>query len=182
MKRVFCLVMLLSMILVMACNSSRMNGNTEGKYIEQRIRKFRKNPSDENLRREIEELYVVAVNQHEARLKAIQSTYDFSRFDRLISEYNEMQRVSDLIRLSPAGSFINTKNYFSEIESVKVTAAEYLYDEALKSMTLNDRTQLKNAWRNFNRISKYVSSFRDADIKIKEVFDRATLEIVVKPV
>jgi hypothetical protein len=174
-------VSLLFFISIAACNSSRINGSPEEKSIQEKIRKYRKNPADSGLQKEIEDLYIIAGNQHVERVKAILSIADFSRFDRLLDEYNNAQKINDLIRLSPAANFINTKNYFIEIESVKADAAAYLYEEGIRNMQYSDRAYLKKAWRNFSRIKNYQSGFRDSDLKIKEVYDLATVNVVISP-
>jgi hypothetical protein len=173
---------LLFCILIAACNSSRISGSTEEKNILEKIKKYRKNPADSILQREIEGLYIIANTQHEERLKAIRSISDFSRFDRLLAEYNKAQKINEQIRLSPAGNFIDTKNYFAEIESVKADAAEYLYNEGLTNMQYNDRESLKKAWHSFKKIRNYRNGYKDADARIKEAFEMATVNVIIKPV
>lgn len=166
---------------IAACNSSRISGSPEEKNILEKIKRYGKNPADSILKKDIEDLYIIANNQHEARISSINAIEDFSRFDKLLVEYNNAQKINDLIRLSPAGNFINTKNYFTVIESVKADAADYLYEKGISYMQYDDRESLKKAWNNFRRIKNYRTAFRDSDEKIKETFKLATVNVVVKP-
>jgi hypothetical protein len=167
---------------IAACNSSRISVSPEEKNILEKIKKYRKNPADSILKKDIEDLYIIANNQHEARISSINAIEDFSRFDRLLVEYNNAQKINDFFRLSPAGNFINTKNYFTEIESVKTDAADFLYEKGISFMQYDDRESLKKAWNYFRRIKNYRIAFRDTDEKIKEAFNLATVNVVVKPV
>ncbi len=182
MARLVYVILLVPIMLIGACNSSKINNNTEEKIINQKLKKLKRNPLDLELKREIEELYFLAVNQHQSRLDAIESITDFSRYDRIIREYGNMQKLNDLIRFSSAGNFLLPSNYYKEVEAVREEAASILYQKGLDNLQINNRTNLKEGWSNFKRIKNYVPSYRDTDLKIKEAFQLATINIVINPV
>ena len=173
---------MLPFLILLACNTSRMTGTTEGKYLYQKIKKLKKNPSDEKLKREISTMYEVALNQHRSRLSALESITDVSRFDRIVAEYYDMQKMSDFIRVSPAADFIPVTNYFDKIEETKELAAAEMYQQGLNNLRYNDRSNLKKAWNNFRKATYYIPGYKDAEDKMDEAFELATIHIVVNPV
>ncbi len=90
--------------LVMAsCSSSNKTVSySEDKVFYNKLKKFNKHPNDADLKKELLDFYEQAIKEHEVRIASYRSSTDLNRYDKILAEYNTMQRIIEAIRSSAA--------------------------------------------------------------------------------
>lgn len=168
--------------LLISCSTNRSISSSEEKNLYVKLRKLGKDPGNTTLRQEVIDLYQVAVLQQQDRVAALLISSDLSRFDKLIKELEQSQKISDAIRTSPAYRYITPPNYYQQIAQVREDATRHWFNEGERSLYLDGRENAKHAYRAFKKAGQYGSSkymFRD---KMKEAYEKGTINIVIRPV
>ncbi|MDX2047036.1 MAG: hypothetical protein SFU87_09625 [Chitinophagaceae bacterium] len=182
-NRIVLIALIVSAFAIMGCSSSnKAVSYNEDKVFYEKLKKFKKKPHDELLKKEVVAFYEQAVKQHEDKIAAYRSGSELSRYDRIISEYNSLQWLGDLIRGSVANNLVKTINYYQVIQLTKEEAAAAYYNAGLDYLDKEEREDVKKAYNAFKKTGQYVSNYKDAARKMQEAYDRSIVNIVINPI
>jgi hypothetical protein len=165
-----------------SCSSNRMISSSEEKNLYTKLRKLEKDPGNTLLRKEVIELYQAAIVQQQDRVAALQLSSDPSRFDKMIRELEQGQKISDAIRTSSVYRDITPPNYYQQIAQLREDATREWYNEGERYLRSDGRENAKQAYKAFKKAGQYGSGtarFRD---KMNEAYEKATINIVIRPV
>lgn len=168
--------------LFLSCSSNRKISSAEEKSLYSKLRKLEKDPGNTILRQEVIDLYQVAINQQQDRVSALMLSSDLSRFDKLIKEMEQSQKLSDVLRTSPAYRYITPPNYYQQIAQLKEDATREWYNEGERYLRSDGRENAKYAYKAFKKAGQYglgTARFRE---KMNEAYEKGTINIVIRPI
>ena len=116
----------LTAFLFLSCSSNRKISSAEEKSLYSKLRKLEKDPGNTTLRQEAIDLYQAAMIKQQDRVSALMLSTELSRYDKLIKELEQSQKISDAIRVSPAYKYVTPPNYYQQIAQIKEDAAREL--------------------------------------------------------
>jgi len=172
----------LASLFCISCGSSRKAVSySEDKAFYDVLKKLNKKPNDPALRMQTTDFFNQAVKQHQERITANRESSDLGRYDKIISEYNALQQLSDAVRTSPVYREVSPINYYSSIQSTKEEAAAAYYNSGLDYMGVNDRQSAQKAYDMFRKSEQYVPNYKDASVMMKNAYEKSIVNIVVNP-
>ncbi|MEO6818448.1 MAG: hypothetical protein ABI266_04165 [Ginsengibacter sp.] len=178
--------LLTTLIVFSSCGSSKyIAGNTvEDKVLAEALRKLDKKPGDTALQNSLKYLYNDAALAHLNNIERYQKLQNNDRYDKTIAEYQSLQKLSEIIKISSlARKFVTAPSYLNEIQQTKVDAAEDFYEYGLQ-MSENgaDKQSYRDAYAAFLRANGYVPGYKDVKRQINDAFQNSILDVVINPV
>lgn len=181
--RITLLVFALASSLLFSCGSSNKTVSyAEDKAFYDALKKLEKKPNEAQLRKDVVDLYTQAVNQHEERINVYRNSMELNRYDRMIAEYNTLQRLNESIRTSSVFREVNSKNYLSEIQSVRQQAAEAYYQEGMRNLDYGTKRDARRAYDHFNKARQYVSNYKDVDRMMNVAYEASIVNVLINPI
>lgn len=184
MKRFLLFTLLLSTLLT-ACKSSKsyLQRSDEDKALQDAVKRLSKDTDDPEAREAIPILYRNVSGVRLARIRSYQSSNELAKWDKIISEYNQLQAAYTSILSTPAAfRLITPENYSTQILEAKEQAAEANYNVALGFFNQPGRDNAKKAYNGFKKTNQYISNYKDATAKMNEAYENAIVDVVINPV
>lgn len=175
-----------TLIVLSSCGSSKyIAGNTvEDKVLAEALRKLDKKPGDTTLQNSLKYLYNDAALAHLNNIERYQKLQNNDKYDKTISEYQSLQKLSEIIKSSSlARKFVTAPSYLNEIQQAKSDAAEDFYEYGLQ-MSENgaDKQSYRDAYTAFQRANGYVPGYKDVKRQMNDAFQNSILDVVINPV
>ncbi|MDP6967451.1 MAG: CsgG/HfaB family protein [Candidatus Marinimicrobia bacterium] len=150
---------------------------------------LRINPSYEKAQLLIQDAFRAAVIDHETTLGQLHNSEDKFRWDRIVSEYEALERLNRVIkqlpilRLEGRSEIIefDVKHYFDPLEEAKQIAAEVHYNEGVTYSSLEGIDNKKKAAKEFKTSLRFVAGFKDSAEKYETMRLEAILRIAIIP-
>lgn len=150
---------------------------------------LRINPSYEKAQFLIQDAFRAAVIEHESTLGQLHNSEDKFRWDRIVSEYEVLERLNRVIEQLPAlrveGSRevieFDVKHYFDPLKEAQQMAAEVHYQEGEAYSALEGMDNKKRAAKEFKASLRFVAGFRDSAEKYETMRQEAILRIAIIP-
>ncbi len=185
MKRIIPLITLAA-ILLSACKSSKnyLERSDEDRALQDAVKRLGKDASDENAVAAVPVLYKSISATRLARIKSYQSGTDLTRWDKIISEYNQLQSAyNSIINTTGAFKLVTPDNYSTQLLEAKQHAAEDYYNYAESLLQKPGRDNAKKAYTNFKKANGYLDGgYKDAQTKMNEAYENAIVDVVINPV
>lgn len=183
-KNIFVISVL--MLVFGSCSSSKkayLERSDADKALQDAVRKLNKDRDNEEALQAVPELYKNIKTNRLAKIDALKTTKDISRFDKIIDEYEMLQDAYNAVVNQPAAfKLVNPESFSVQLAETKEAAAEEYYQAGLAALSREGRDNAKKAYTFFRRTSRYVSNYKQADRKMEEAFDKAVVDVVVHPV
>lgn len=167
------------LIMFISCGSTMDATSPGDRTLVSKLRKYSKKSGDAALEKELTQLYEEAVLESKARVSAYELSADLGRYDRLLDEYRNMQRLSDLIRDNGAYNLLKPENYLQRIEQTRKDAAEAWYQKGEERLAQATREGNREAYSAFRKSGQYVSGYRDSQQRMRDAFNRSIVNIVI---
>lgn len=172
-------------LLFIGCGSSKsyLERGDEDKALSDAIKKLNKNPSDKEALDAIPVLYSSIIKAHEAKIQSYQEGKDISRWDKIISSYNQLQEAyNNIIQSTAAFKLITPQNYSTQLLETRQAAAHEYYRFGEDFLAKSGRDNAKKAYSYFKKADKYVGGYKDVNAKINEAYEMAIIDVVINPV
>ncbi len=176
---------LFSLILLAACRTSRdyMSRLDDDKTLFDAVKAITKNASDSEAIKALPLVYERARDRHLQKIHGYESSTALSRWDKIIDEYNVLQKMYEAISESDAANrLVTVSNYQSTIYDLKQSAAEEHYREADALLATGTRADAKKAYTYFKKADKIVPGYKDAKSRMTEAFQSAIVNVQINPV
>jgi hypothetical protein len=184
MKR-FILFILIASIAFTACKSSKnyLQRTDEDKALQDAVKRLAKDKDDYEAREAIPILYRNISGVRLARIRSYQSSNELAKYDKIISEYNQLQSAYTSIINSPAAfRLITPENYSTQILETKELAAEANYKAAEAYFNQAGRDNAKKAYNTYKKTNQYIPNYKDATAKMNEAYENAIVDVMINPV
>ena len=108
-------------LILSACASSKnyLERADEDKALSDAVKKLGKDPTDENAIQAVPVLYANIQKNHLAKIKDLKAGKELTRWDKIIDEYEDLQKAYDAIINSPAFKLVNVQSYSVELYDAK---------------------------------------------------------------
>lgn len=184
MKR-FLLLSLLLATFFAACKSSKtyLQRSDEDKALQDAVKRLSKDTNDPEAREAIPILYRNISGVRLARIRSYESSNELAKWDKIISEYNQLQAAYNSILNTPAAfRLITPENYSTQLLETKQKAAEANYQAAESFFNQPGRDNAKRAYNAYKKTNQYISNYKDANAKMNEAYENAIVDVVINPV
>ena len=176
---------LLISVVLFSCGSSRQSASqtTEDKVLMAAIKKVEKNPSDSISLNSLKALYNEAATSHLNKVDTYKSLTDESKWNKILKEYNALENLYKTIKTSKVASgFINPLSFATEIQNVKLDAADYYYKTGNEYLDLNDKASARKAFAYFTTANNFNPGLTDIKSLLKISREKSILNVVVNPI
>lgn len=183
MKRLLYMCSLALILGACSTNKNYLERSDEDKALQDAVKKLNKNPADEKALEAVPVLYANIQQNHLTKIKSYSTSRDAGRWDKIISEYNDLQEAYNaVINSNSAFKIVNPQSYSIQLLEAKQAAAENYYQTALTSLENPGRDNAKKAYAAFKKSDKYVPGYKDATAKMNEAFENAVVDVIINPV
>ena len=185
MKQMKLIGVLLAGIILVSCGTSQKFHATvsEDKPLFAAINELNKRPESTKAKADLQHLYGLAVERHEAAISTHIKSNDERRWDRIINELTALQNMYTSITATPgAASLVKPRNYFDDLQDAKEDAAENFYQQGNAFLENGGRDNSLLAYQAFKKADKYVKGYRDVESLITESYERSVINVVINPI
>lgn len=172
-------------LLTIACGSSRrfQASFAEDRPLFDAINALNRKASNERAQTDLSILYPRAVERHEEAVRIYRNSQDENKWDRALNELNALQSIYTALQATPGSfSIVKAKNYLRPIEELKQEAAEDYYGRALNLMESGNRENSLLAYQYFQKVSYFVSGYKEVNRLSKEAYERSIINVVINPI
>lgn len=178
--------LLLSALLLGACKSSKnyLERADEDRALQDAVKRLGKNAGDEDAVTAVPILYKSIVATRLARIKSYQTGNELNRWDKIISEYNQLQAAyASIINTTGAFKLVTPENYSTQLLEARQKAAEGYYNYAESFLQKDGRDNARKAYTNFKKANGYLDGgYKDAQTKMNQAYENAIVDVVINPV
>jgi hypothetical protein len=176
-------VIISAMLIACGSNKNYLERSNETKALFDAVKKLNKSSNDEKASDAVPILYANLVKTHLGKINSFKAGTDLERWDRIISEYNSLQEMYNLIiNSSPAFKLVTPRNFSPELQESKQQAAEGYYAEALLFLYKTGRENAKRAYGYFEKVDRLVPSYKDVLQKTELAYENAVVDVVINKV
>lgn len=180
-KLTFTLLLTLGIFLT-SCTSTKnyREGNDNTKALNSAIKRLNKNRGDESASSAVPILYKAMQEERLGKINLYQSSTELSRWDTILSSYNELQDAYNSIMHSPnVLKVITPVDYSANILETKQLAAEDHYAEGLSVVDKPGRDNAKKSYNAFKRTIQFIDGYKNARLKMDEAYESALVDVVI---
>ncbi|MEP6584702.1 MAG: hypothetical protein ABJA90_10565, partial [Ginsengibacter sp.] len=173
------------LIFFASCSSTRNSiANTQEDIILlNAIKSLDKHSSDTSLQNRLSSLYEAAAKVHLNNIDVYSTLIEPGKWDKIISEYNALQHLSDVINKSAsAKKLMQPDTYDAKIEVEKEHAADDYYNIGMSLINNNDKQSSRDAYYAFKKSLLFVSMYKDAERQMNTAYQNSILSVVINPV
>jgi hypothetical protein len=167
--------------ILFSCKSAQKSyqrGNYD-QAVELAAKKLSKKPNDTELLEVLQNAYRFAVEDHETRIRNHSNSTNDLRWEYILAEYSDLQRLYDAIRRSPGVyDLVQPADYSAYITTYKDEAANARVERGLLLMDNNTKKGYRDAWYEFQR----ALNLKPGDLSIREKMDEAYANAVTNVV
>jgi hypothetical protein len=173
-------------LVIASCSSGKkalQNGDYD-KAVFTAINRLKNNPNKQKAVFTLAKGYDYALNRHLERIKDIKLTNDIFKWERIVTEYQQINYLANAIRNCPAciDAVPDTEKYIAEVSDAKYFAAEARYNNGQKLLSQNNRLAAKQAYFDFEKAEQLYPDFKNAQSMIDSAYFAAVIRVVVEPV
>ncbi len=173
------------LILIFSSCSTGKKALEKGDYfsaITKSVERLKSDTDNKKAIKVLEDGYPLALEWSQEEIDLALSSNSAFKWEGAINQMEQVNRISDLIRSTPAArkKITNPKSYTSELSMAYEKAAEARYNEGLNELEKNTRESARTAFDYFYRANQFVPGYNDVADKMSEAKEMATLKVVVE--
>jgi hypothetical protein len=173
------------LLLIFSSCSTGKKALEKGDYfsaITKSVERLKSDPDNKKAIKVLEDGYPLALEWSQEEIDLALSSNSAFKWEGAINQMEQVNRISDLIRSTPAARKIvaNPKSYTSELNMAYEKAAEMRYNVGLNELEKNTRESARNAFDNFYKANQFVTGYKDVAAKMNEAKEMATLKVIVE--
>lgn len=172
------------MVTAVSCKTAKKmyeKGNYD-EAVELAAKKLQKDPDDPKLLAILQDAYAYAVNDHESRIRELETSTNELKWEWMYNDYVSLQRMYEAIfRVPSVYHLVKPQNYSSFVVSFAGKAGDVRYDRGIAFMQRYDKQSYRNAYREFQAALRFKPGDRDAILKMGEAFEYAVTNVIILP-
>ena len=182
MTKLYTLLFACTLLLFQSCRTAG-KAYQKGDYIDALqlgIKKLQKEPNDYELRDVVKKSYTYLVNEHEDNIRILSNSKSENRFERIYSEYQQLQRLYTIVRANATASdLVKPRDYSDYVETYRDQAMARHIELANQYMSEGTKVSYREAYRSLNEALRY----RPDDTRLRRrrdsAYDMATTKVVI---
>lgn len=179
-------LLLLSLSLLLACNSSRkalQNGQFE-EAVQLSVKNLLKNPTKQKEIDVLAQAYNKSAQADIDRINFLRKGGEEVAWEEIFNRYNNLQNRQTLVSALPSSvltaiGFVRV-DYSQELFSAKKHASDYLYQRAVMSLATNLRHKAREAFYDLEKVKNFTPDYKDVDAKLDEARYKGTNRVLFK--
>ena len=175
-------VVLLSLV---SCKTTRnyLLRSDEDRTLFDVVKRLNKSPNDTSALNALPVIYPLIQQRHLANINTYNSIPNPSKWDKIISEYETLEKIHEAVSNVPTASRqVSTVSYLNELNASRQQAAEEYYRSGITFLSAPGREDAKEAYIYFKKAGKYVPGYKDSKAKMDAAFQNAIINVVINPV
>lgn len=182
----FTILFMIAIFIFTACSSGKkayQKGNYE-EAIYAAIKRLRKSPENEKAIEAIQSAYPALQNYYQEKINVAKLSSNPLRWEKVMAHYKELNHIYNEIQRSPGARrvLVGVQNYSNEYEEAVRNAAEARYALGNQELEKNLREAAKVAYKHFQKCLDLRPNFRDAEDKLYQARDMATIVVQIDPI
>ncbi|WP_297086391.1 hypothetical protein [uncultured Draconibacterium sp.] len=180
------LLYILLTLFIFSCSSGK-KALQRGDYYEaitKAVERLKSTPSNEKALKVLREGYPTAIQWSQEEIDQALTTKEAFKWEHTIFIMNKVNRMSELIRSTPAARNIikDPKSYTSELNLAHEKAAEDRYQAGLHFLEEDSRESARTAFNHFNKADYWIPGYKDSNDKMAIAKEMATVNVVVEAI
>lgn len=185
MKRIETVLVIL-VIILFSCSTGK-KALQRGDYfsaISKAVDRLKSAPDNKNATKVLKDGYPLALDWSQEEMDLALSSNAPFKWERAINLMQQINRLSDEIRSTPAARSIvsNPKSYSTELNMAFEKAAEDRYNAGLAELDKNTRESAKAAYNNFLIAGRYIPDYKNINELMEEAKIAATTKVILQAV
>lgn len=177
----------LAMLLALGACKSGKKAYQQGDYetaVYNAVNRLRKSPNNKKAQETLRKAYPTMLNYYQDQIRIAKRSADPLRWELVMDYYNDLNQVYDEIQRAPAAWRIlnGIQNFTPEYEENKQKAAEARYALGMEELDKGYREAAKIAYQHFDRCLQLRPGFRDAEERLFQAQDMATVFVQIEPI
>lgn len=180
------LFLLVLPLLLFSCSSGE-KAFQKGNYyqaITKAVERLKSKPDNTKALKVLREGYPMAIKWSQEEIDLALTSNQTFKWERTIDIMNQVNRMNDLIRSTPAARKVisNPKSYASELNMAHEKAAEERYLAGIHFLDRNTREDARTAFNHFSKAGKYIPGYKDVRKKMTISKELATFKVIIEAV
>ena len=185
MNRVFTVFGLL--ILILSSCSSGKKALQKGNYysaVLQAVDRLKSSPENKNATTVLKDGYPLALEWTQEEMDLVLSSNSAFKWDQAINLMQQVNRLSDEIRSTPAARRIiaSPKTYTTELNMAFEKAAEERYNAGLAALNINTKESAKEAFFHFSTADEYIPGYKNVNELMVSAKEMATTRVILETI
>jgi hypothetical protein len=184
-SKLYSLVFIGILVILFSCKTAKKmyeKGNYD-EAVELAAKKLQKKPGDDATLEILQNAYRFAVQDHDARIRANESSNNDLRWEWTYNEYLDLQRLYDAIRKTPSVyDIVHPTDYSSYVTTFREEAGNARYDRGIALLQSNNKGNAKQAYYEFRKALDLKPGDLAAKQKMDEAYDNAVTNVIILPV
>jgi len=180
------LIIFLISLIAIACSTGK-KALQKGNYysaITKAAERLKSDPDNTKAQQVLAEGYPMALQWTQEELDMALTANQAFKWERAINIMQQVNRLSELIRSTPAARKIisQPKSYGTELDMAYERAAQERYETGLNFLDRETREDARTAFVNFEKANRFIPGYNDVAQKMTIAKEMATLQVVVEAV
>ncbi len=173
-----------SIIFLAGCNTAQkaLNRGDYEQSATMTINKLRSKPGDKKARNVFQQAWPLAIEWNENEIAEMMRSNDPLKWERVADAYASLERLSADVRRCPACLELVERppSFHDEWMDANERAAEANYEAGVRLMQDPTREKARQATVYFRNADNRINGYRDANQKLQEALEIATLKVLVE--
>lgn len=175
-----------AVLLLFSCTSGK-NSLEKGNYydaVTKSINRLRQNSSHKKAASTLRQAYPMAIEYYSELIEQEKKSNNQFKYGNIASYMYAVNNMANDISRCPGAKRVisNAKRYDNELPNVEKNAAEERYIAGMEALKINSRESAIDAYYHFKRCVDYVPNYKNANEKIIEAKEYATLKVVLEKI
>lgn len=176
---------LLPLIILFVSCSTGKKALQKGNYyqaITKAVERLKSDPTNEKAIAVLKDGYPMAIDWSQEELDLTLSSNQAFKWEQTIGTMQQINRLSELIRSTPAARKIiqHPKSYTSELDMAYQKAAEERYQAGLHFLEQNTRQSARTAFEHFHRSEEFIPGYKNVLQELETAKEMATYKVIVE--
>ncbi|MEO6734446.1 MAG: hypothetical protein ABIN01_24710 [Ferruginibacter sp.] len=183
MKKIF--YALVTVLTIISCTTSKdyLLRSDEDKTLHDIVKKLNKRGNDEDATRALAEVYKKVEERHLGKIATYNTHNDISKWDKLMNEYNALQKINNAIDNSEAARrLVTPKTYQAEMNDLKQSAAEDYYQLGDSYFANDSREYARKAYAAYKKAGSWVRDYKDSRTKMEDAYNSSIVNVIINPI
>uniref|UniRef100_UPI003216AAAF hypothetical protein n=1 Tax=uncultured Draconibacterium sp. TaxID=1573823 RepID=UPI003216AAAF len=178
------LILLLFPLVFFACSTGK-KALQKGNYyqaVTKAVERLKSDPDNAKATTVIKEGYPMAIEWSQEELDLTLSSNQAFKWEQTINTMHQVNRLSDLIRSTPAARKIiaNPKTFTSELNMAYEKAAEERYQTGIHLLDQNTRESARTAFDHFYKANQLIPGYENVLNELETAKNMATYKVIVE--
>lgn len=175
------------LLVIFAACSSGKKAFQKGDYfssVSKAVERLKSSPENKNATQVLEEGYPMMLDWSQEEMDIILSSNNQFKWEQAIGLMQQVNKLSDLIRSTPAARKIieSPKSYTTELNMAYEKAAEERYNAGNAELSFNTRESARRAFEHFSKADQYIKNYKNVNQLMSQAKNLATLRVMVEAI